>query len=95
MFYFILDLKEWCTQLEKGEIHVIPRMMQLLPKTRKQINSNILQKVINTQLHNSPKSREMLLKLLLQPQSAVTTSDSTNSPQITTSLVVLSYSLNM
>uniref|UniRef100_A0A915CBY4 PCI domain-containing protein n=1 Tax=Parascaris univalens TaxID=6257 RepID=A0A915CBY4_PARUN len=65
------NLKEWCSQLEKGETHVLARMLQLLPKTRKQINADVLHKLVTIQLVALPLNREQLLAWLpaLPPSS--------------------------
>lgn len=66
-------LKEWCSQLEKGEMHVLSRMIQSLPKTRKQINPNILHKLIATQLPGQATTREKLCGWLPPSTSAAVT----------------------
>ncbi|VDM97059.1 unnamed protein product [Thelazia callipaeda] len=58
------NLREWCLQLEKGELHVLSRMIQLLHKTRKQINGNVLSKLITLQLSSMPLIKEQLLSWL-------------------------------
>ncbi|VDD91368.1 unnamed protein product [Enterobius vermicularis] len=57
-------LKEWCNQLDRGEMHVLSRMIQSLPKTRKQINPNIMHKLIATQLSGQAVAREKLCSWL-------------------------------
>lgn len=59
-----LALKEWCNQLDRGEMHVLSRMIQSLPKTRKQINPNIMHKLIATQLSGQAVAREKLCSWL-------------------------------
>ncbi|EJW82204.1 26S proteasome non-ATPase regulatory subunit 3 [Wuchereria bancrofti] len=57
-------LRAWCSQLEKGELHVLPRMIQLLHKTRKQLSGNVLKKLITSQLMALPLIRDQLLSWL-------------------------------
>ncbi|VDK65567.1 unnamed protein product [Onchocerca ochengi] len=54
------SLRAWCLQLEKGELHVLPRMIQLLHKTRKQLNGNVLKKLITSQLTTLPLIKDQL-----------------------------------
>uniref|UniRef100_A0A915PYT6 26S proteasome non-ATPase regulatory subunit 3 N-terminal TPR repeats domain-containing protein n=1 Tax=Setaria digitata TaxID=48799 RepID=A0A915PYT6_9BILA len=65
------NLRAWCTQLEKGEMHVLPRMIQLLHKTRRQLNGNVLKKLITSQLAALPLIRDQLLSWF--PPTATTT----------------------
>ncbi|VDN32863.1 unnamed protein product, partial [Gongylonema pulchrum] len=58
------DLRAWCSQLEKGELHVLPRMIQLLHKTRKQVNASVLTSLINSHLASLPLIKEQLLQSL-------------------------------
>uniref|UniRef100_A0A1I8EHE5 PCI domain-containing protein n=1 Tax=Wuchereria bancrofti TaxID=6293 RepID=A0A1I8EHE5_WUCBA len=58
------NLRAWCSQLEKGELHVLPRMIQLLHKTRKQLSGNVLKKLITSQLMALPLIRDQLLSWL-------------------------------
>nr|AXS78284.1 26S proteasome non-ATPase regulatory subunit 3 [Anisakis simplex] len=67
------NLKEWCNQLEKGETHVLSRMLQLLPKTRKQINADVLHKLVSNQLAALPLNREQLLTWLPPLPPSLTT----------------------
>lgn len=55
------DLKAWCAQLEKGEIHVLARMIQLLHKTRKQLTVDVLRKLILVQLTAPSYIKEQLI----------------------------------
>lgn len=43
-----IDLKDWCTQLERGDVHIVGRVLQFLAKTRKELNIDILTKLITT-----------------------------------------------
>uniref|UniRef100_A0A0N5AIS5 PCI domain-containing protein n=1 Tax=Syphacia muris TaxID=451379 RepID=A0A0N5AIS5_9BILA len=63
--------KEWCTQLEKGEMHILSRMILSLPKTRKQINPNVLHKLIAIQLSGQASTREKLCNWLPPSTSAL------------------------
>ncbi|VDN18673.1 unnamed protein product [Gongylonema pulchrum] len=58
------NLRAWCSQLEKGELHVLPRMIQLLHKTRKQVNASVLTSLINSHLASLPLIKEQLLQSL-------------------------------
>ncbi|EFO22604.1 RPN-3 protein [Loa loa] len=58
------NLRAWCSQLEKGELHVLPRMIQLLHKTRKQLSGNVLKKLITSQLMALPLIRDQLISWL-------------------------------
>ncbi|MCP9258983.1 26S proteasome non-ATPase regulatory subunit 3 [Dirofilaria immitis] len=58
------NLRTWCSQLEKGELHVLPRMIQLLHKIRKQLSGNVLKKLINLQLATLPLIKDQLMSWL-------------------------------
>lgn len=57
------DLKDWCTQLERGEVHIIGRVIQFLAKTRKELNVDILTKLITTFISEKP-TRDFLLSFI-------------------------------
>lgn len=61
---FYLDLKEWCNQLERGDIHIVGRVLQFLNRTRKQLNTDVLVKLCNTYLYSSPAQKKLLLSWL-------------------------------
>jgi 26S proteasome regulatory subunit N3 len=63
------NLREWCNQLERGEIHVVGRVLQFLSKTRKQLNTEILVKLCNAYLSSVPVQRDLLLSWLPQQSS--------------------------
>ncbi|KAI6178279.1 26S proteasome non-ATPase regulatory subunit 3 [Aphelenchoides besseyi] len=58
------NLKEWCNQLERGDTHIVGRVLQFLNRTRKQLNSELLTKLCNTYLYASPAQKKQLLSWL-------------------------------
>uniref|UniRef100_A0A914CJF7 PCI domain-containing protein n=1 Tax=Acrobeloides nanus TaxID=290746 RepID=A0A914CJF7_9BILA len=42
------NLREWCAQLERGESHIVGRVLQALTKTRKELTSEILVKLVDS-----------------------------------------------
>lgn len=50
--------------MERGEIHVVGRVLQFLSKTRKQLDTDILTKLLNTYLSAIPVQRDLLLSWL-------------------------------
>ncbi|KAE9555614.1 hypothetical protein FO519_001192 [Halicephalobus sp. NKZ332] len=62
------NLKDWCTQLERGEVHIVGRVMQFLAKTRKELNVEILTKLITTFI--SEKSLRDFLLSFVAPNHA-------------------------
>lgn len=59
-----LDIKEQLAALDKGEEHLITRVLQVLPKTRKQINDNVLYKLVSSHLSSDAQFAEGMLKYL-------------------------------
>ncbi|KAI6182022.1 Proteasome component region PCI and 26S proteasome regulatory subunit domain containing protein [Aphelenchoides fujianensis] len=58
------NLREWCNQLERGDTHIVGRVLQFLNRTRKQLNPEILTKLCNTYLYASPNQKKQLLSYL-------------------------------
>lgn len=59
-----LDLREWCNQLERGDTHIVGRVLQFLNRTRKQLNTDVLVKLCNTYLYASSAQKKQLLSWL-------------------------------
>jgi 26S proteasome regulatory subunit N3 len=54
------NLKDWCAQLERGEVHIIGRVIQFLSKTRKELNVDILSKLISTFIADKAQKDQLL-----------------------------------
>jgi 26S proteasome regulatory subunit N3 len=54
------NLKDWCSQLERGEVHIIGRVIQFLSKTRKELNVDILSKLISTFIADKAQKDQLL-----------------------------------
>ncbi|KAK0406575.1 hypothetical protein QR680_018661 [Steinernema hermaphroditum] len=54
------NLRDWCSQLEKGESH-LGRVLQFLGKTRTQINNDLLSKLVTNYFAAVPTQRDALL----------------------------------
>ncbi|CAJ0939496.1 unnamed protein product, partial [Mesorhabditis belari] len=61
------NLKEQCALLDKGEYYLIGRVLHVLHKTRKQINTEVLHKLISTTPFASAADKEQLLKWIPAP----------------------------
>ncbi|CAI2349684.1 unnamed protein product [Caenorhabditis sp. 36 PRJEB53466] len=55
-------IKEQLAQLDKSEEHLIARVLQVLPKTRKQLTDNVLYKLVSSQLSHDNGFAPLLLK---------------------------------
>ncbi|KHJ84541.1 ribosomal protein L32 [Oesophagostomum dentatum] len=55
------NIKEHCTVLDKGDIHSVARVLQVLPKTRKQCNVEVLHRLITNQIPSPSLHKDALL----------------------------------
>ncbi|CAP35636.1 Protein CBR-RPN-3 [Caenorhabditis briggsae] len=58
------SIKEQLAALDKGEEHLVTRVLQVLPKTRKQLNDIVLHKLVSAHLSSDSQFGESLLKYL-------------------------------
>ncbi|KAI6183118.1 26S proteasome non-ATPase regulatory subunit 3 [Aphelenchoides bicaudatus] len=65
------NMREWCNQLERGDTQIVGRVLQLLNRTRKQLNTDLLSKLCNTYLYASPALKKQLISWLpVKPSSS-------------------------
>ncbi|KAL6727592.1 hypothetical protein Aduo_009456 [Ancylostoma duodenale] len=55
------NIKEHCALLDKGDIHFVARVLQVLPKTRKQCNVEVLHRLITSQISSPSLHKDALL----------------------------------
>ncbi|CAL2037568.1 unnamed protein product [Caenorhabditis brenneri] len=67
------NIKEQLVALDKGEEHLISRVLQVLPKTRKQINDIVLHKLITSHVSSDAQFADSLLKYVNYSPPAVDT----------------------
>uniref|UniRef100_A0A915E3K4 PCI domain-containing protein n=1 Tax=Ditylenchus dipsaci TaxID=166011 RepID=A0A915E3K4_9BILA len=67
------NLRELCSQLERGEHNVVNRVLQSLNRTRKQMNPEILTKLCNTYLSANLAQKDLLLSWLPTSPSSIET----------------------
>ncbi|CAB3402025.1 unnamed protein product [Caenorhabditis bovis] len=76
------NIKEYVALLDKGESHLIGRVLQFLPKTRKQLNNEVLNKVINQHLSSDDSFGPKLTKYV--PYTAPPAAELAPTPMDTT-----------
>lgn len=76
------NLREWCNQLERGDTHIVGRVLQFLNRTRKQLNGEILTKLCNTYLYASTTQKKQLLGWL--PTKVASSSQESNAMEVDT-----------
>ncbi|CAD5206940.1 unnamed protein product [Bursaphelenchus okinawaensis] len=54
------NMKEWCNQLERGEVHIVGRVLQFLNRTRRQLNPELLTKLCSSYLGNNQVKKNLL-----------------------------------
>ncbi|TKR68035.1 hypothetical protein L596_024084 [Steinernema carpocapsae] len=66
------NLRDWCSQLEKGESH-LGRVLQFLGKTRTHLNNDLLSKLVTNYFNALQAQRDVLLKWVPSTASAADT----------------------
>ncbi|KAK6741048.1 hypothetical protein RB195_009105 [Necator americanus] len=55
------NIKEHCALLDKGDVHFVARVLQVLPKTRKQCNVEVLHRLVTSQIASPSLHKDALL----------------------------------
>uniref|UniRef100_A0A0N4WEL3 PCI domain-containing protein n=1 Tax=Haemonchus placei TaxID=6290 RepID=A0A0N4WEL3_HAEPC len=86
-----IDIKEHCALLDKGDVHFVGRVLQVVHKTRKQCNAEVLHRLLSSQLTSPSLHKDALLAWVPSPRPTRKTASPSAESELYIHLLVLLY----